>query len=168
MPRVATSTSSAWNVTKAPAALSHTSWPTTSRWQSPRYYETFRLPEVVYQVLRDGIRAELSHELDKADPEIRAAKRRLEQLRAERKRLSRGVVDGSIPGDLAREEHERIDAERSQAERILATAKAIFGNIEGDLELALTLVGRCHDVYLRGDGRVRRLSNQCFFRKLLV
>jgi site-specific DNA recombinase len=133
-----------------------------------RYYQRFRIPDNVVADLKAGIEAELDHQRQRAAPEIRAAERRLEALEQERRRLSRGVVEDTIPGDLAREEHERIDRERHNARRVLEAADTIFAHVEKDLEDALALAGRCHEVYLLGSARVRRLSNQCFFEKLLV
>jgi len=75
-------------------------------------------------------------------------------------------VDGSIPGDLAREEHDRIAHELDQAQKLLATAKVVYAHIEDTLNRALALAGRCDEVY-RGGPQIRRLSNQFFFDKLL-
>lgn len=79
-----------------------------------RYYVTVRLPQRLQDQIRDGLRAEMDHQERQAKPELAWAKRRVEELANERKRLPRGVVTGVIPGDLAREEHERIDAELEQ------------------------------------------------------
>lgn len=54
------------------------------------------------------------------------------------------------------------------AQKLLATAKVIFAHIEDTLNSALTLVGRCDEVYRLGGPQVRRLSNQFFFEKLLI
>jgi len=89
-------------------------------------------------------------------------------LANERKRLARGVVDGSIPGDLARDEHDRIAQELEQAQKTLTAAQMIYARIEDTLNRALALVGRCDEVYRRGGPQVRRLSNQFFFEKLLI
>jgi hypothetical protein len=51
---------------------------------------------------------------------------------------------------------------------VLATAEMIYERIEDTPERALTLVGRCDEVYGLGGPQVRRLSNQFFFEKLLV
>lgn len=96
------------------------------------------------------------------------AKRRVKELAEERKRLARGVVTGAIPGDLAREEHDRIAHELEQAQKTLAAAEMIYGRIEETLSRALELVGRCDEVYRMGGPQVRRLSNQFFFDKLLI
>jgi hypothetical protein len=105
---------------------------------------------------------------EQAEPEIAWARRRVKELAEERKRLARGVGDGSIPGDLAREEHNRIAHELEQAQQTLGAAEMIFDRIEDTLNRALTLVGRCDEVYRSGGPQVRRLSNQFFFEKLLI
>ena len=133
-----------------------------------RYYSTVRLPETVQDQIRAGLQAELDYQQRQAQPEIAWAKRRVGELAQERKRLARGVVDGSIPGDLARDEHDRIAHELDQANQTLAAAQMIYANIEGTLNRALELVGRCDEVYRLGGPQVRRLSNQFFFTKLLI
>jgi len=133
-----------------------------------RYYATVRLPEAVQDLIRDGLRAELDYQQRQAQPEIAWAKRRVKELADERKRLARGVVTGTIPGDLARDEHDRIAQELEQAKQTLVTAEVIYTGIEDSLNRALTLVGRCDEVYRLGGPKVRRLSNQFFFEKLLI
>jgi site-specific DNA recombinase len=133
-----------------------------------RYYATVRLPEAVQDLIRTGLRAELDHQHRQAQPEIAWAKRRVIELAEERKRLARGVVTGAIPGDLARDEHDRIALELEQANKTLMAAKMIYGRIEDALNRVLALVGRCDEVYRRGGPQVRRLSNQFFFDKLLI
>jgi site-specific DNA recombinase len=133
-----------------------------------RYYTTVRLPEHICAAIRDGLRTELDKQHRQAEPEISWARTRVVELEQERRRLARGVVTGAIPEDLGREEQDRIATELKQAQRVLATAEMIYERIEDTLERALTLVGRCDEVYRLGGPQVRRLSNQFFFEKLLV
>lgn len=133
-----------------------------------RYYRTITLPEHVQDGIRVGLRAELDQQRQRAKPELTWAKTRVTDLEHERRRLARGVVDGSIPGDLAREEQERIATELEQAQKILTTAETIFSRIEDALNRALALLGRCDEVYRLGGPQVRRFANQGFFKKLLV
>jgi len=133
-----------------------------------RYYRTVRIPAGLNEIIQNGLRAELDNQHERAEPEIAWARQRVTELSQERRRLARGVVTGSIPGDLAREEHERIDAELTQAQRILATAEMIYARIEQTLTQALDLLERVDDVYRLGGPRVRRLLNQCFFIRLNI
>jgi site-specific DNA recombinase len=133
-----------------------------------RYYANVRLPEPVQAQIREDLRAELDHQERQAGPEISRARTRVVELDAERRRLARGVVTGSIPEDLAREEQERIKTELKQAQKILVTAEMVYGRIEDTLIRALSLLGRCDEVYRLGGPKVRRLSNQFFFDKLLI
>ena len=133
-----------------------------------RYYGTVTLPEKLQNTIRDGLRAELDQQHQRAKPELTWAKTRVTELQHERRRLARGVVDGSIPGDLAREEQDRITEELEQAQKILTTAETIFSRIEDTLNRALALLGRCDEVYRLGGPQIRRFANQCFFTKLLV
>jgi hypothetical protein len=65
-----------------------------------RFWRTVRLPADIKQTIQDGLRIELDTQHDRAQPEIRRARERVEQLSQERRRLARGVVTGSIPDDL--------------------------------------------------------------------
>jgi site-specific DNA recombinase len=133
-----------------------------------RYYATVRLPAGLDETIRTGLKVELDKQHARAQPELSAAARRVAELEAERKRLARGVVTGTIPGDLAREEHERIDQELDQARRVLDTSRLVYAHIEGTLTAALDLLARVDDVYRLGGPKTRRLANQCFFTKLLI
>lgn len=132
------------------------------------YYRSIRMPVAVQDAIRTGLRHELDQQRRRAAPEIHWAKQRVIELAAERRRLASGVVTGAIPEDLGREEQDRIRAELKHAQNVLATAEVIFAHIEDNLNRALSLVGRCDEIYRRGGPRVRRLSNQFFFTKLLV
>jgi len=82
---------------------------------------------------RSHTQIELDEQHERAEPEIAWARTRVTELQQERKRLARGVVTGTIPGDLARDEHQRIDQELQQANRILGTAEMIYAKIEQTL-----------------------------------
>ncbi len=133
-----------------------------------RYYKIIRVPEALQETIRAGLRAELDEQRLRAAPEIAHARSRVTELEDERRRLARGVVTGSIPEDLAREEQERINRELSHAQRILATSEIVYAKIEDTLNRALALVGRCDEVYQLGGPQVRRMSNQFFFEQLLI
>jgi len=111
---------------------------------------------------------ELDRQHERAEPEISWARTRVTELQHERQRLARGVVTGTIPGDLARDEHQRIDHELEQANRVLGTAEMIYAKIEQTLNKALELLSRCDEVYRLGGPQIRRWANQCFFEKLLI
>src|SRR5664280_2882989 len=67
-----------------------------------------------------------------------------------------------------RDEHQRIDHELAQANRVLGTAEMIYAKIEQTLNQALDLLSRCDEVYRLGGPQIRRWANQCFFEKLLI
>ena len=111
-----------------------------------RHYTTVRLPQGLEDVIRTGLKVELDKQHERAEPEISWARTRVTELQQERKRLARGVVTGTIPGDLARDEHQRIDHELEQAGRVLGTAEMIYAKIEQTLNRALDLLSRCDEV----------------------
>jgi site-specific DNA recombinase len=133
-----------------------------------RFWRTVRLPAGIKQTIQDGLRIELDTQNDRAQPEIRRARERVEQLSQERRRLARGVVSGSIPDDLAREEQERIQRDLDQAKRILETSEMVYEHIQGTLERALELLERVDEVYRLGSPRIRQMLNQCFFSRVLL
>jgi site-specific DNA recombinase len=133
-----------------------------------RYYRTVRIPESVQATVRDGLRIELDSQERRAAPEIDYARTRVAELEQERRRLARGVVTGAIPEDVGKEEQSRIQDEVKQAQRVLATAEVVFAKIADTLNRALALVGSVDEVYRQGGPQVRRLTNQCFFDKLLI
>ena len=133
-----------------------------------RHYATIRLPREVQDTIRTGLRAEVEHQNRRARPEMTAARRRVDELEQERRRVVRGVVTGTVPDDLAREEQARIATELAGAQRVLATVGMVYSRIEDTLNKALALLGRCDEAYRQGGPRIRRLSNQFFFAKLLI
>lgn len=133
-----------------------------------RYYATVRIPADLQDTIREGLRVELDQQQRRAEPEMAYARKRVAELDQERRRLARGVVTGSIPEDLAREEQERVTRELKQAKRTLVASTLVFAKIADTLQLALELVGRCDEVYRLGGPQVRRLSNQFFFERVLI
>ena len=133
-----------------------------------RYYKSMRMPQDVAESIRTGLRIELEREHARSGPEMAATTQRVNELDQERRRLARGVVNGSIPEDLAREEQARIAAELKQAVAIQNAAQLVYGRIEETLNLALTYVTQVDELYRRGGPQVRRLINQFFFEKLLL
>jgi DNA invertase Pin-like site-specific DNA recombinase len=133
-----------------------------------RSYRAVRIPAAVQDTIREGLRAELDRQQQRAEPEMAYARGRVTELGQERRRLGRGVVTGAIPEDVGREEQTRITKELKQAKRTLAASTLVFAKIQDTLNLALELVGRCDEVYRLGGPQVRRLSNQFFFERVLV
>lgn len=76
-------------------------------------------------------------------------------------------MTGAIPGDLAREEQDRVAGQLRDCRRILETATRVSANIMGELKKALELLERDY-VYATGGERNRRLCNQFIFEKLLI
>jgi site-specific DNA recombinase len=130
------------------------------------YTTNVRLDEEDCRAIREGLRAFLEDRRKGAEPEATAARRQLKELEQQRRRVARGLVDGSLPPDLAREEQDRIRTELDVAERTIAASELGFAAIERPLLQALELVGQCDELYREGNSKVRRLSNQAFFEQL--
>jgi site-specific DNA recombinase len=102
------------------------------------YYRSMRLAPAYVEKVREDVRAELDTQRERAQPELEQARSRVQELEQERRRVARGVVTGTVPDDIA---------------------------IEANLNRVLELAGRCDEIYRLGGPHVRRLANQCFFRK---
>jgi site-specific DNA recombinase len=133
-----------------------------------RYYRGMRLAPAYVEKVREDVRAELDTRRERAQPELEQARSRVQELEQERRRAARGVVTGTVPDDIAIEEQDRIAAELKQAQRLMAAAEVAYATIEANLNRVLELAGRCDEIYRLGGPHVRRLANQCFFRKVLV
>jgi site-specific DNA recombinase len=115
-----------------------------------RYYAVMVMPETMAEQIRTGLRLELEAQHRRAQPEIDYAARRVTELEAERRRLARGVVNGSIPEDLAADEQARIATELRQAKAVATVAEDIYTRIEQTLTTALTYVTRVQEAYRIG------------------
>jgi site-specific DNA recombinase len=133
------------------------------------FYTTHvRLDEEDCRAIREGLRSVLDTRRKEAMPAVAAAREQIEGLEQQRRRVARGLVDGSLPADLAREEQDRIRTELAAAQLLVSKAETKFADIEKPLLRALELVGQCDRLYTNGNSRVRRLCNQAFFRQLRI
>ena len=83
------------------------------------YSRHVRLDEEDCRAIREGLRAVLEKRRKKAQPEVIAARSKFKELEQQRRRVARGLVDGSLPPDLAREEQDRIRTELDASKRSL-------------------------------------------------
>lgn len=134
-----------------------------------RYYDNHvRLSKAEIQAIRERLLQELGRQQRHAKPEIAYQRKRVKDLEEQRRRVSDGVAIGAIPMDVAPEQQRRIAQDLANAHKVLAACEAIYERVEEGLTLALQLLRRWHEVYLVGNGQVRRHSNQALFEKLLV
>ena len=133
-----------------------------------RYWRTVRLPRGMSDSIAEGIRMELVRQRDLAKPEVEWASRRIDEIQAERRRLTRGFIGGAIPEDLVREEQDRLELELRNAHKTLRASTQLLENIEQPLRMAMDYIAKCDHVYLGGSASVRRLMNQFMFEKLLI
>ena len=131
-------------------------------------YGRMKMDDVALQTAEEAFRQEMDEKQRTAAPRIERAKRQLTQLELQRRRVARGLVDGSLPSDLAREEQERIAREMANASRTAALAEQNAYDFERPFRLVLELIGRCDEIYERGDSKVRRLLNRAFFEQIYI
>jgi hypothetical protein len=131
-------------------------------------YAGLNISEEGLLAVRDDFRREIEKRQEKSGPTVARAKRQMKELELQRRRVTRGVVDGTVPPDLAREEQDRIARQRSECERTIATADQGFEVFEKPFQLVMQLLDNCEQLHVRGDAISRRMMNQVFFERLLV
>lgn len=100
--------------------------------------------------------------------EVERQTRRLQRLKAERKKLLQAHYADAITVELLKEEQSRITSEEEAAQRILDACALRFEDIERNLEDALTLVADCQKAYLNAPDEVRRSFNQALFDRIWI
>lgn len=86
----------------------------------------------------------------------------------ERSKKLDGHLDGTIPGQLYREEQERVNHEMSVVSDRLGALKTEFEVLEQNLDDAIALAENCNEAYRRAPDALRRTYNQAFFKRILI
>ncbi len=84
------------------------------------------------------------------------------------KKLLDGHLDGTIPGQLYREEQERVNREMSVISDRLGALKTEFEVLEQNLDDAIALAENCYEAYRRAPDALRRTYNRAFFKRILI
>jgi site-specific DNA recombinase len=133
-----------------------------------RHYEVIQFEPDRVAFLRRRLGEEIEARRRSARRVVAREEKRVTKLEAERRRYARGVVDETIPADIAREEQQRIARAIAKAHAVLAEHRLAFADVERVLTQAIDLAASCADAYRAAGPKVRRLFNQVFFDKLFV
>ncbi|HJT02400.1 MAG TPA: hypothetical protein VJ757_02045 [Pseudonocardiaceae bacterium] len=77
-------------------------------------------------------------------------------------------MDGSVPGDIAREKQQQLGAQLAQAEEQRARLHNVQHNHERTIRAAMRLLKECGLAYEQGTDSTRRGYNQARFDKLFI
>jgi site-specific DNA recombinase len=132
------------------------------KWRQARISADYR------ELLTPLLRQELTNRRKEAERDQKVARRRVQHLQEQRRKLLEAHYAAAIPLDLLKEEQERITSELRAAHDLLATSQATFTTIETALEHCLAFLDDCYDAYLTAPPQVRRHMNQAVFERFLV
>ncbi|MCA1606595.1 MAG: recombinase family protein [Acidobacteria bacterium] len=132
------------------------------------FFGTFQLRPELAEKIHAGVIEELSADREQATQATARATKRIAKLKTEREKLLTAHYAGAVPLDMLKAEMDRLTGEITDAEGAITAAKRAVTDLEGTLEAALTIAGRCHQHYLGAEPRVRRMINQGLFRALYI
>jgi site-specific DNA recombinase len=133
-----------------------------------RYYAQVRLTPSELQAVRKAVSDYAAEQLGTAQRESARHERRLQDLQREQQKLLQLFYKNSIDEAVLGAEQERIDVERSEAERWIELATHETAETEEALGEALELLDNADVRYRQAEPQVRRLINQALFDALLI
>ena len=130
------------------------------------YWRIIQLEPERVEKVRARMREEIDRRRQTSRRDAKGQERRIERLRAERRKLLQAHYESAIPLDLLKEEQRRITTDMSQAEAMLEHTTAQFDRIERMYDQALDLVTDCQEAYRQAGPQLRRLFNHIFWNRL--
>ncbi len=118
--------------------------------------------------IRRGLREYVQGKAEIAHRESERHTRRLRELTGEQQQLLQLYYRGKVSEEALEAEQQRIETERTQAQRWADAAKRETEDVMGALEDALTLLDARRVVYGTLPDQARRLVNQAIFLALIV
>jgi site-specific DNA recombinase len=132
------------------------------------YYRRIELRPAQAKSVRRRIKAEAEAKLGIVRKQSERHSRRLRTLQDEQQKLLHLYYRGGVSEEVLQAEQQRIEAERTQARRLIEGASLEAEDILEALDDALVIVSDCHKTYLAGDATLRRMMNQAIFSRFLV
>lgn len=124
-------------------------------------------PEMAAQT-RSHLRAALEQGAEAAKRTQRDLLSEQTRLMERSKKLLDGHLDGTIPGELYRDEQERINRAMAAVSGRLDALQIEFQALEQNLDDAVALIENCYEAYRRAPDGLRRTFNQAFFTRILI
>jgi hypothetical protein len=125
------------------------------------YYRRIELSPAQVESIRSRIEAEAETKLGIARTQSERHGRRLRTLQDEQQKPLHLYYRGGVSEEV-------LQAERSQARRLIEGASLEAEDIIEALDDALIIVSGCHKTYVAGDATLRRMMNQAIFSRFLV
>lgn len=133
-----------------------------------RFYAGFQPHPERLRRLQDVVVTELRAQTADARENAERARKRHTQLLDERAKLMQAHYAGAVPLDLLTTEMERLTRAIAEAEGEVKAASTALDKIEETLHQAVSIAGRCHQLYETASPAVRRQINQGFSTKLFI
>jgi site-specific DNA recombinase len=133
-----------------------------------RKYKTFLLTADQQAAIREALIAHVESHAAIARTEAERHRRRLHELTGQQQKLIQLYYKGGVSEEVMQTEQERIEGERTAAERYSRTAKREVEDIDQALTDALALIDLATAPYLTANPLERRLINLAVYLMLLV
>jgi site-specific DNA recombinase len=133
-----------------------------------RHYETIQLKPEHRESIREAIRGRFDQLTAMSQRELERARRELNRLLEEERKLLRAHYDDRISQELFAEEERRIRGERAAAEETVERLSGEYDLALANLDKALDLTRSIQAAYDLAPAHVRRMMNQSIFEKLLI
>jgi site-specific DNA recombinase len=118
-----------------------------------RFYELFQLSPEHAAKLHAGVLDELAADREQAAYDAGQARKRIDRLQGERKKLLAAHYAGAIPLDMLGSEMERMTSEITDAEAAAVAATRSVADLEGTLREALAVAANCAGAYLASNAK---------------
>ena len=131
-------------------------------------YANVSMNNVEVERIYGAVKRSLDNSKAIAEAESRRQNDRIQKLKVEREKLMNAYYAGAVPLDMLGAEQSRIARELGDAERVLASAKKRFEDIQDTLNVTLQLIQGAAKTYAQSPDTVRRMLNQAFFEKVFI
>jgi site-specific DNA recombinase len=133
-----------------------------------RKYKTYLLTPTEQTAIREALLAHATTHAEVARAEADRHKRRLHELTGQQQKLIQLYYKGGVSEEVMQAEQDRIEAERTSAERWSDAAKRQVEDVDQALQDALALIDLATAPYLTANPLERRLINLAIYLMLLV
>jgi DNA invertase Pin-like site-specific DNA recombinase len=123
------------------------------------YWRRLRVSPELIALTRETTKRELADQLAEDKQLIATQTRRMQRVSARREKLIDAYLDGAINRDDLKRRQTTLDTEQREAEHLLSLAQINSQRVEERLEIALTLLERCEQLYTEADDNSRRGLN---------
>lgn len=156
-----THTSSAVGNTRRPAPCG-----TSQRNSSRRKSKTSTEPKQQTQLIRSTLAQDIEQIDADNERSVATQNERLKRLTDEEKHNLAAHRAGAVSLEVLKDEKDRIESERADARRVIASASIRYSELTDTINSALDLAPNWHTTYKNAPSRVRRLLNQAFFERV--